>query len=45
VILAMVGSLLMVIIGLPLLTAAGVTWLGFTLVRMERGRTRPVSEA
>jgi len=44
VVLAMVGSLLMVIIGLPLLTAAGVIWLGLALVRMERSRTRPVSE-
>jgi hypothetical protein len=40
VVLAMVGSLAMVIVGLPLLTAAGVVWLGLVLVRIERSRSQ-----
>lgn len=39
VVLAMVGSLLMMVIGLPLLAAAGVVWLGLVLVRFGRSRT------
>ena len=36
--LAMAGSLLMVVIGLPLVAAAGVVWLGVSLVRFGRNR-------
>lgn len=42
VVLAMVGSLLMVVTGLPLLTAAGVLWLGGSLVRFARNRDNTV---
>lgn len=38
VLLAMVGSFLMVVIGLPLLTAVGAVWLGGWLVRLEQNR-------